>query len=211
MMLNFGKENLIPVLCQDARSQEMLMLGYMDPEALRRTVRDGQVWFYSRSRKELWHKGETSGSFLSLRSITADCDGDALLLQVEPTGPVCHTGAQSCFFQPLTKEAAEGETAGLPAGPHQPILEELWEVIQERNRSRPAGSYVASLLEAGVPRAAQKVVEEAGEAAVAAASGEAPERVAAEVADLWFHTLVLLAAAGLTPEHVWQELRRRRR
>jgi len=100
-MLNFDDKGLIPAIVQDARKGEVLMLGYMNKESLRRTLASGDVWFYSRSRQELWHKGETSGSFLRLRSITKDCDSDALLIKAEPTGPVCHTGNQTCFFQQL--------------------------------------------------------------------------------------------------------------
>jgi len=102
--LEFDEKGLISAIVQDATSGEVLMLGYMDREALRRTLSSGEVWFYSRSRGELWHKGATSGSFLKLRAISKDCDSDALLLKVEPTGPVCHTGNWSCFFQQLEKE-----------------------------------------------------------------------------------------------------------
>ena len=103
-MLEFDEKGLISAIVQDATSGEVLMLGYMDKEALGRTLSSGEVWFYSRSRGELWHKGATSGSFLKLRAISKDCDSDALLLKVEPTGPVCHTGNWSCFFQQLEKE-----------------------------------------------------------------------------------------------------------
>jgi len=103
-MLNFDEKGLIPAIIQDAKSGEVLMLGYMNEESLARTLESGDVWFYSRSRQELWHKGETSGNFLRLRSIIKDCDSDALLVQAEPTGPVCHTGKQSCFFQKLAEE-----------------------------------------------------------------------------------------------------------
>jgi len=103
-MLKFDDKDLIPAIVQDARTGEVLMLGYMNKESLRRTLASGDVWFYSRSRQELWHKGETSGNFLRLRSITKDCDSDALLIKAEPTGPVCHTGNGTCFFQQLESE-----------------------------------------------------------------------------------------------------------
>ena len=103
-MLNFDEKGLIPAIIQDARNGEVLMLGYMNEESLAKTLESGEVWFYSRSRQELWHKGETSGNFLRLRSIIKDCDSDALLVRAEPTGPVCHTGKQSCFFQKLDGE-----------------------------------------------------------------------------------------------------------
>ena len=105
-MLEFDDKDLIPAIVQDARTGEVLMLGYMNKESLNRTLASGDVWFYSRSRQELWHKGETSGNFLRLKSITKDCDSDALLVKVEPTGPVCHTGNQTCFFQQLESEDA---------------------------------------------------------------------------------------------------------
>ena len=103
-MLKFDEKGLIPAIVQDATSGEVLMLGYMNQEALRRTLSSGEVWFYSRSRRELWHKGATSGNYLKLRSVLYDCDGDTVLLQAEPTGPVCHTGNRTCFFQQLEKE-----------------------------------------------------------------------------------------------------------
>jgi len=103
-MLEFDDKGLIAAIIQDARSGEVLMLGYMNKESLRRTLASGDVWFYSRSRRELWHKGETSGNFLRVKSIAKDCDGDALLIRAEPAGPVCHTGNRTCFFQPLGKE-----------------------------------------------------------------------------------------------------------
>ena len=103
-MLKFDDKDLIPAIIQDARSGEVLMLGYMNEESLKRTLASGDVWFYSRSRRELWHKGETSGNFLRLKSITKDCDGDALLVKAEPAGPVCHTGKRTCFFQQLESE-----------------------------------------------------------------------------------------------------------
>jgi len=103
-MLKFDDKDLIPAIVQDARTGEVLMLGYMNKESLRRTLASGDVWFYSRSRQELWHKGETSGNYLKLESVTKDCDSDALLVKVEPAGPVCHTGNQTCFFQQLESE-----------------------------------------------------------------------------------------------------------
>jgi phosphoribosyl-AMP cyclohydrolase len=103
-MLKFDDKGLIPAIVQDSRNGEVLMLGYMNKESLKRTLTSGDVWFYSRSRQELWHKGETSGNFLRLKSITKDCDSDALLIKAEPTGPVCHTGNRTCFFQQPEKE-----------------------------------------------------------------------------------------------------------
>jgi phosphoribosyl-ATP pyrophosphohydrolase/phosphoribosyl-AMP cyclohydrolase len=160
------------------------MLAYMDDEALRRTRESGEAWFWSRSRGEHWHKGETSGNTLAVVELRDDCDGDALLLRVRPAGPVCHTGSESCFAP------------------------WLWRVVAERARQRPQGSYVAGLLDAGAAAAARKVGEEGVEAALAGAA-ESDERLVEELADLWFHSYVLLAARGLDPARVEDELARR--
>jgi phosphoribosyl-ATP pyrophosphohydrolase/phosphoribosyl-AMP cyclohydrolase len=228
-MLRYDASGLLPVVVQDARTREVLMLAYMNAEALRRTVATGQAWFWSRSRGELWHKGATSGHYLYVRAIHADCDGDALLLEVEPAGPACHTGAVSCFFQDLAPEAtgtpdqpaAPAPPAEPPAGRQPPppmapaapdsrVLETLFAVIQQRQRERPEGSYVVRLLDAGLDRIAKKIGEEATEVVIAAKNGDGAA-LTWEIADLWFHCLVLLAAAGLTPAEVWRELARRRR
>jgi len=175
---------LKPAIVQDAESGRVLMLAWMDSEAERRTRETGEAWFWSRSRQELWRKGATSGNTLAVEEIRDDCDGDALLVRVRPAGPACHTGSESCFAP------------------------WLWRVVAERARGRPQGSYVASLLDEGVAACARKVGEEGVEAAVAAL-GESDERVIEEVADLWFHSYVLLAARGLDPSAVEDELTRR--
>jgi phosphoribosyl-AMP cyclohydrolase / phosphoribosyl-ATP pyrophosphohydrolase len=175
---------LTPVIVQDVESGRVLMLAYADAEALRRTRETGEAWFWSRSRHELWHKGATSGNVQHVRALRLDCDGDALLALVEPAGPACHTGAESCFAP------------------------WLWRVVAERAATRPEGSYVAGLLAAGPAAAARKVGEEGVETALAAV-GESDERLVAELADLWFHSYVLLAARGLQPSAVEDELRRR--
>ena len=202
-MIKLDGRGLVPAIVQDAESGQVLMLGYMNPASIKRTVEGGQVWFYSRSREDLWQKGETSGNYLNFREAHVDCDGDTLLLKVDPVGPTCHTGNQSCFFEPL---------AGDPAYQHEQkgsgILEELFATIQQRKSDRPEGSYTVKLLDSGVTRVAQKVIEEAGESALAAATGT-KEEVAAELADLLYHTLVMLAASDMGPERVWEELRAR--
>ena len=203
-MIKLDGRGLVPAIVQDANSGQVLMLGYMNPDSIKRTQDGGQVWFYSRSREEPWHKGEVSGNYLNFKEAHVDCDGDTLLLKVEPTGPVCHTGNQSCFFQPLEGEQEyEGEDKG------SGILEELFSVIQQRKLDRPEGSYTVKLLEGGVERIAQKVIEEAGEAALAGATKNR-ENLPKELADLLYHTLVLLSASDLAPEDVWRELRQRR-
>jgi phosphoribosyl-AMP cyclohydrolase / phosphoribosyl-ATP pyrophosphohydrolase len=173
-------------IVQDARDDRVLMLAWMDEEAERLTRETGEAWFWSRSRERLWKKGETSGNTLAVQEIREDCDDDALLLRVVPNGPACHTGSRSCFAP------------------------ELWRTVVERVRERPEGSYVASLAEAGVARAAQKLGEEAVEAAIAAATG-ADERLVEEAADVLFHLYVLLAVAGVDIDEVERELAARRR
>jgi phosphoribosyl-AMP cyclohydrolase / phosphoribosyl-ATP pyrophosphohydrolase len=177
---------LRPAIVQDAASGRVLMLAYMDDEAERRTRETGEAWFWSRSRGRLWRKGETSGNTLAVDELRDDCDGDALLLRVRPNGPTCHTGAVSCFA---------------PA---------LWRTIAERAQVRPAGSYTAALLAEGTAACARKVGEEAVEL-VTAALAESDERVVEEAADVVYHLYVLLAARGLDPAAVEDELARRSR
>ena len=174
---------LTPAIVQDAETGRVLMLAWMDEEALRLTRETGEAWFWSRSRRELWHKGETSGSTLAVEEIRDDCDGDAILLRVRPAGPACHTGAESCFAP------------------------WLWRRIAERAKERPEGSYVVSLLD-DPATAARKVGEEGLEVALAGVS-ESDERLVSELADLFFHGYVLLAARGLELTAVEAELRRR--
>jgi len=175
---------LTPAIVQDADTDRVLMLAWMDEEALRLTRDTGEAHFYSRSRRRLWRKGETSGNTLAVEELRDDCDEDAILLRVRPAGPTCHTGAVSCFAP------------------------WLWRRVAERAKERPEGSYVASLLGGGPPAAARKVGEEGLEVALAGA-GESDERLVSEIADLWFHTYVLLAARGLDPSAVEDELRAR--
>jgi phosphoribosyl-ATP pyrophosphohydrolase/phosphoribosyl-AMP cyclohydrolase len=202
--LDFSKlGGLLPVVVQDYRSGQVLMVGFANDEAVQKTLSSGRAWFFSRSRQRLWEKGETSGHYLELKALRVDCDADALIYLCEPHGPTCHTGSASCFFQSLS-DLPVGETDGEAAG-------KLFDTILERQRTGdPSSSYVARLLSEGVDRVVQKVGEEAVEAVIAAKNGDR-EDVAREVADLWFHTFVLLAQQGMTPEEVWNELRRRRR
>lgn len=202
-MIKLDDKGLVPAIVQDADTGRVLTLAYMNEESLERTRASGQVWFYSRSRQELWHKGETSGNFLNVRSISLDCDGDALLIKADPTGPACHTGETSCFFEQLSEETPEFDRTARHA------LAELFAVIEQRKREMPKGSYVKKLLKKGPSRIGKKVIEEAGEAAIAALT-EGRERTISEVADLWFHSLVLLASIDATPEDVFEELQGRR-
>ena len=204
-MIQLDDKGLVPAIAQSATTGEVIMLGYMSPGSLKRTLEGGDVWFYSRSRSDLWHKGEVSGNYMRFKSATLDCDGDVVLLQVEPDGPICHTGNATCFFAPID-ELPDFEHRDKGPG----ILEELFAVIQDRKRDLPAGSYTAQLFREGVDRISQKVIEEAGETALAGAKGDA-DHLVQEAADLVYHTLVLLAASGASPDDVWEQLRQRRK
>lgn len=203
MPVQLDENGLVPAIAQDARTKDVIMLGYMNPGALKRTMEGGDVWFYSRSRSDMWHKGEVSGNYMRYESASMDCDGDTLLLQVNPDGPICHTGNQTCFFVPFDDMP---DFERVVKGPR--ILEELFSVIQDRKEEMPEGSYTAELLREGVSRISKKVVEEAGETAIAGMGGDKDE-VAEEAADLLYHTLVLLSATGVRPEDVWARLRER--
>jgi len=195
-------EGLIPAIVQHARSGEVLMLGYMNEDALRLTLDTKLVTFWSRSRQSLWQKGETSGHVLRLVELRQDCDGDALLVLAEPAGPTCHTGAPSCFYRTL---------AGEPVAERMPpssILTQLSDLIAERASERPEGSYTVKLLDGGVDRIGKKIGEEAAEVIIAAKNG-APAELSWELADLLYHSIVLLANQNLSLEAIWSELRRR--
>lgn len=196
---------LVTAVCQDAATGQVLMVAHMNPEAVRRTLDSGEMHFYSRSRQEQWHKGSTSGAFLHVQSAQVDCDGDVLLFQVSADGPACHTGRKSCFFTALVTEP---HYAKEDAGPG--VLAELFQTIRQRQADRPQGSYTASLFAGGTSRIAQKVAEEASEVAIAAATKDTAH-LPAEAADLLYHTLVLLADAGVSPDAVWAELRARQK
>ena len=204
-IVKLNEQGLVPAIAQDSETGNVLMLGYMNPGSVKRTVEGIQVWFYSRSQEDLWHKGEVSGNYLNLEEAWLDCDGDTILLKVRPDGPTCHTGNSSCFFTPM--EGLPDDYEITENGPG--VLNELFQVIRDRQRDPQEGSYTAKLLQEGVGRVAQKVIEEAGETALAAAQGN-NEELPKEVADLLYHTLVLLAASGASPNDVWEELRQRR-
>jgi phosphoribosyl-AMP cyclohydrolase / phosphoribosyl-ATP pyrophosphohydrolase len=210
----WGPNGLVPAIAQDASDGRVLMLAWMDAEALAVTLETGIVHFHSRARDRLWRKGETSGHELRLLDVALDCDSDALLLQVDPIGPTCHRNTRSCF-----------DPDGAPAEPTTQgfgWLESLWATIASRAVERPVGSYTTSLLESGVDASARKVTEEATEVLIAAkddaaAEGAAADRdetraaLAGEAADLVFHTLVLLAERGTAPGSVIDVLRGRHR
>lgn len=181
---------LLPAVVQDDNDGAVLMVGYMDRAARAKTLKTGKVVFFSRSKARLWTKGETSGNFLKVRSVSLDCDGDALLIRAVPAGPTCHTGARSCFDDPLD------------------FLKDLDAVVADRFKKRPKGSYVAGLIKEGPDRIAQKVGEEAVETVIASKNKD-KDALLGEAADLIFHLMVLLRSRGTNLGEAAKVLRRR--
>jgi phosphoribosyl-ATP pyrophosphohydrolase/phosphoribosyl-AMP cyclohydrolase len=241
-LARFDANGLIPAIVQDTRTDEVLMLAYMNEEALRKTVETGKAHYYSRSRQKLWLKGETSGNFQEVKSIGIDCDGDALLLKVGQTGQACHTGHYSCFFTRIGIDEAKQRCgvkedngtgsfpacgagsdsdvpaqgpgsapvgtaeSGLATGPE--VLGEVFDVITDRLVHPKEGSYTNYLFEKGLDKILKKIGEEACEVIIASKSGEAVE-ISCEIADLFYHVMVLLAERGMTLNDVYKELARR--
>jgi phosphoribosyl-ATP pyrophosphohydrolase/phosphoribosyl-AMP cyclohydrolase len=201
--VKWNAQGLVPAVVQDAGTGQVLMLAYMNEESLQRTLDTGQTCFWSRSRRELWHKGATSGNTQRVVEMRYDCDADTLLIRVEPSGPACHTGQQSCFYRRLP----DGEKVGAPPASNQ-VLSHLEGVIRDRKANPQPGSYTCQLLDAGQPRILKKVGEEAVEILIAAQS-EGDERLLSELADFTYHALVLLAARDLAWSDVEAELARR--
>lgn len=196
MEINFAKSNgLVPAIVQDAKTMKVLMLGYMDEEAYKKTVETGKVTFFSRSRQTLWTKGETSGNFLDLVSIKVDCDNDTLLVEANPRGPVCHKGTETCWGE---------KNEGNPLG----FLTELQNFIEHRHKEMPEGSYTTSLFQDGLNRMAQKVGEEALETVIEAVNGT-DERLVYEASDMFYHLIVLLTSKGIRIEDIARELKTR--
>ncbi|HZG64333.1 MAG TPA: bifunctional phosphoribosyl-AMP cyclohydrolase/phosphoribosyl-ATP diphosphatase HisIE [Rubrobacteraceae bacterium] len=199
--IRYDEYGLLPVIAQDAKTNEVLTLAYANQEAVEKTVATGEAHYYSRSRSELWRKGETSGNTQRIVEVRLDCDGDALLYRVEPRGPACHTGERSCFFTPVYREGGEVPNLGQ-------TLTRLAGTIAGRHEEMPQGSYTAKLFQRGTGYAAQKVGEEAVEVVVAALEGE---KLAEETADLLYHLLVLLEERGVKSEEVARVLDERHR
>jgi phosphoribosyl-ATP pyrophosphohydrolase/phosphoribosyl-AMP cyclohydrolase len=202
--VRFGADGLVPVVAQESRSGDVLMVAYANREALERTAATGQAHYYSRSRSALWRKGQSSGHVQAVREIRVDCDGDAILYRVNQSGPACHTGSSTCFARHAGPDGALVEETD-PGG-H--LLSRLATTLAERARLRPEGSYTVRLLDAGVAKISQKVGEESIEVVVAANS-EDDERLASEAADLLYHLLVLLQARGVPLDAVWEQLEQR--
>ncbi|MGG3870974.1 MULTISPECIES: bifunctional phosphoribosyl-AMP cyclohydrolase/phosphoribosyl-ATP diphosphatase HisIE [Brevibacillus] len=203
--LRFDDQGLVPVIIQHALTKEVLTLAYMNKEALEKTYETNETWLWSRSRQELWNKGATSGNRQKLISISADCDGDALLLKVLPAGPACHTGSYSCF----SREDEAGESAeGSSENNHFFILKELEALIATRQKEMPVGAYTTYLFEKGIDKILKKVGEEAAEVLLAAKNRNQDE-LRYEMADLFYHLLVLLREQNLPLEQVLLELQNR--
>ena len=203
--IQFDANGLVPAIVQDSETKEVLTLAYMNKESLEKTIQTGETWFYSRSRQELWHKGETSGNTQIVQAIRYDCDQDALVVFVRPTGPACHTGTVSCFTELLYQAEGLPEQTSRQA---EDFLYELEKVIAEREAERPEGSYTTYLFEKGVDKILKKVGEEAAEVIIAAKNRDS-EELKWEVSDLFFHVLVLLKEQNLPFSEIQNNLRER--
>ena len=212
--LKYDERGLVPAVVQDASTGDVLTLAYVNRESLSRTLEQGETWFWSRSRGELWHKGETSGNVQRVRQVVADCDGDALVILVEPKGPACHEGSASCFHNEVEGGRLKGrlDASGWPVQRARglgEVLEELHEVVERRREARPENSYTTYLFEQGLDKILKKVGEEAAETIIAA-KNEDRGALVSETSDLLYHLLVLLAERGVTPGEVAAELARRK-
>ena len=201
--IKFDEKGLVPAIAQDAKTGRVLMLAYMNAESLQMTLDSGYATYFSRSRQQLWRKGETSGHTQRVLEMRYDCDGDALLLTVEQEGPACHTGEISCFHNPILTADADD----LP--PTADVVQQVYDVICDRKEHPREGSYTNYLLDKGVEKICKKVGEEASETIIAAMKRSKPE-VCYEAADLVYHLLVLLFEQGVAPDDLWAELARRR-
>ncbi|HCR38977.1 MAG TPA: bifunctional phosphoribosyl-AMP cyclohydrolase/phosphoribosyl-ATP pyrophosphatase [Synergistaceae bacterium] len=197
--IRFDDKGLVPVILQDISTGEVLTLAWANRQALEETARRGEMVLYSRSRQELWHKGTTSGNTMKVVNILKDCDSDAILALVEPSGPACHTGSVSCFNE---NGPASSDGATFPG--------KLWRFLKERSKASPIESYTARLLSEGVTRVAQKVGEEGVETALASVSGDRKAFIS-EAADLFFHTMVAALAMDVELTEIWAELEERHR
>ena len=201
--LRFDAHGLIPAIIQDVESNEVLMMAYMNEEALQKTLSTGQTWFWSRSRQELWHKGATSGHYQDVVEISYDCDADCLLVKAAQTGAACHTGERSCFHNLVY-------TGNCQSAVSAKIIDEIYEVVLNRKKEMPEGSYTTYLFSKGLDKILKKVGEETAEVIIGAKNGNR-EEVVYEVGDLMYHLLVLLGEQGIKPGEVYGELAKRRK
>ena len=192
-----NKLGLIPAIIQDNRTDEVIMLGYMNQESIDLTINSNHVWFYSRSRKRLWEKGEKSGNYLKLISLSLDCDQDTILIKAVPIGPICHTGNSTCFSNENIHK--------------QNTLNSLIAIIKQRKEDHNPDSYTSNLLKEGMPKIAQKIVEEAGELSIASLTDKNKTKIIYEFCDLIYHMLVMLEKADINIEEIWNELESRKK
>ncbi len=206
--IKFDEHGLVPVIVQDSATRQVLTLAYLNAESLKRTVASGETWFWSRSRSRLWHKGETSGNKQRVVDVSVDCDQDAIRVLVEPAGPACHTGAQSCFHNELQDAPVGDKREG--SADLGPVLNDLYALVESRKRERPAGSYSSYLFNEGLDKILKKVGEESAETIIAAKNKDS-QAVVREASDLLYHLIVLLVECGLTLDQVGAELSARRK
>lgn len=211
--IKWDEKGLVPAIVQDAATKEVLMLAYMNKESLKLSIESGQTWFWSRSRNELWNKGATSGNIQQIVSLSYDCDGDTLLIKVQPKGPACHTGENSCFYRTAAKDTEQAASTldartGGTSESRFNVLAELEALIAERYKERPEGAYTTYLFEKGIDKILKKVGEETAESIIAAKNGDNDE-LRYEVSDLIYHLLVLLRERNLPLDDIMLELERR--
>lgn len=207
--IRFNSHGLVPAIIQDSQTLAVLMMAYMNDQALRATIKTGISHFWSRSRQKLWQKGETSGNIQRVKKILYDCDADTLLLLVEQTGVACHTGSPSCFFRELYERVDGRETdERLNKTNLAGILNSVYDVIIDRRDAPSDTSYVSSLYSSGLDKILKKISEESGELIISSKNNNRDE-IVYEAADLWFHSLVLLGYHGLSPQEVCEELEKR--
>lgn len=197
--IRFDKDGLITTVVQDFSTKDVLMVAYMSKDSLEKTIATGQTWFYSRSRNELWHKGETSGNFQTVKRIRYDCDGDALLIEVDPSGPACHTGETSCFYRKLVES---------DSNPAISEISRLFETVKQRKANPKEGSYTQYLFSKGIDKILKKVGEETSEVIIAA-KNNSKEELIYETADLVYHMTVLLVNQGIEMKDITDELKKR--
>jgi phosphoribosyl-AMP cyclohydrolase / phosphoribosyl-ATP pyrophosphohydrolase len=210
--LKFDAQGLIPAVVQDARTRRVLMLAYMSAESVAKALATGEAWFWSRSRSQLWHKGESSGNTQRVADVLVDCDNDAITLLVIPNGPACHTGAESCFHNeiqmaPRSERETQQELVVPPLGE---VLDRLYELVETRQRERPEGSYTTYLFSQGLDKILKKLGEETAETIIAAKNDERGPLVK-ESADLLYHLVVMFVELGVSLEDVSTELVQRGR
>ncbi|QMU56561.1 MAG: bifunctional phosphoribosyl-AMP cyclohydrolase/phosphoribosyl-ATP diphosphatase HisIE [Candidatus Mycalebacterium zealandia] len=208
--IKFGENGLVPVIVQDCENGKVLMMAWANEEALLKTEQTGQTHFWSRSRGKLWKKGEESGNWQKVREIFVDCDHDCVLVLVEPQGPSCHTGEQTCFYTDADGERALSPDFGSSVSESGAMVAmgKVFQTVKDRKANPKKNSYTSALFEGGTDRIARKITEEAGETIIAA-KNEDPDEIVSEMADLWFHCLIMLAERGLSPADIDRELENR--